>query len=49
MVEEYDKYIARLMKVFSKLDWESQCDKDEAIMLMKKVFIEYTKKIKKNG
>lgn len=48
MVEEYDKYIARLVKVFSKLDWNSQCDKDEAVLLMKKVFIEYTEKIKNN-
>jgi len=46
--EEYDKYIYRLIRVFSKLDWKSKCDRDEASLLMKKVFIEYTEKIKKD-
>jgi len=49
MKEEYDKYINRLIEVFSKMNWKNQCDRDEAAMLMRKVFIEYTEKIKNNN
>lgn len=42
---EYDKYIARLMKVLPQLNLNTKCDREEYIKLMKKVFIEYTSKV----